>query len=128
MTIFQASKASRKAVYCFQQLASMHTAQRAQGGVWNAIQRACGVSEQKIKRRNAYKYAENSARAGLAEQMSNNRVTTSPKASSDLNSDMMADETMTNNMTAYRPWKIDNAGVIEDREELKKEEESRMGK
>ncbi|KAH7618872.1 hypothetical protein NADE_005721 [Nannochloris sp. 'desiccata'] len=128
MNALQAFKGAKKAVYCLQQLGSMHTAQSVQGGFWDAIKRAFGVSEQAIKRRNAYKYAERSARAGLAEQSSNNRGSLKRRATSNLNSDMVGDETMINNMTAYRPWKIENAGVIEERETLEKEEKSRMGK
>jgi len=126
MNAFQAFKGRKKAVYCLQRLA-IHTAQPVQGGFGDAIKRAFGVSEQEIKRRNWYKYADRSARAGLADQLSNNKGSLEPQASSNLNSEMKGSETMINDMTAYRPWKIDNAGVIEEREALEKEEKSRMG-
>jgi hypothetical protein len=126
MNVYRSCKAARTAVYCLQHAASMHTARAAEGGIWDAVQRVFGVSEEKIMRRNAYKYAENSARAGLAEQLSNNRASLVPKvsASEDLNSDLVGGETMTDDMTAYRSWKIENAGVLADREEL----ERKLGK
>lgn len=120
MNAFQASKRLQKAFYkSFQQLEYLHTAGPVhQGRLWDAVRKACGVSEQKILRQKGYRYAEDSARAQLAEQLQSKKGDV--LGAENLNSDMAGDETMTNNMTAYRSWKIDNAGVIEEREELKK--------
>jgi hypothetical protein len=127
MNASQRCKVAQKAAYCLQQVGLICTARPVQNGLWDAIKRAFGVSEEKIMRRNAYKYAENISIAGLREQLSNKRGSLKPKAG-DLNSDMVGDETMTNNMTAYRSWKIYNADVIGEREAWEKEEEkSRQG-
>ena len=130
MNAFQASKRVQKAFYkSFQQLEYLHTAGPVhQGRLWDAVRKACGVSEQKILREKGYRYAEDSARAQLAEQLQSKKgFEGDVLGAENLNSDMAGDETMTNNMTAYRSWKIDNASVIEEREEIRKEEKSNLG-
>lgn len=67
------------------------------------------LTPEQIAAREAYQQAEATARETLREQMNDGKG--SPTARH------MQSEEMTNNMTGYVSWKINNAEVVKEREE-----------
>lgn len=105
--------ALQKSAFWLQQYRCVHSTQAAGNWAWDAIKRAVGVSEESIKRRNAYKYAERSARETLESEIKDG-------AGKPSDTWMAGTEDMTNNMTGDRSWKSVNADLEADREELNK--------